>query len=240
MPEIKKRPIQRKKLSEVVFEQLIQLIEEEQLQPGDQMPAERELMESFGVGRPVVREAMQRLAAMGMISIQHGERARVGRVDMNSMIGQIDLAARHLLSSSAQNVDHLRQARALFETGLVKIAAASATDADIERLQAIIERMHTHHEGEAFIAVDMEFHNEIARISGNPIYHAISHAILEWMADYRREMLRFKPREQTIAEHEEILRLIKLRDPAGAEKAMHDHLARRQDTAGGDGEVRDG
>lgn len=226
MPEIKKRLIQRKKLSDVVFEQLLDLIEEEQLQPGDQMPAERELMETFGVGRPVVREAMQRLAGMGMISIQHGERAKVGRVDMHTMIGQIDLAARHLLSSSAKNVDHLRQARALFETGLVKIAAQSASSADIARLDAIVARMHKHHAGEEFIAVDMEFHSEIARISGNPIYEAISRAILEWMADYRQEMLRFKPRERTIAEHEEILRLIKLRDPAGAEQAMHDHLAK--------------
>ena len=69
MSEIKKRTIQRKKLSDIVFEQLIGLIQEENLQPGDQMPAERELMETFGVGRPVVREAMQRLAGMGMITI---------------------------------------------------------------------------------------------------------------------------------------------------------------------------
>ena len=141
MSEIKKRLIQRKKLSDIVFEQLIDLIEEEGLQPGDQMPAERELMETFGVGRPVVREAMQRLAGMGMITIQHGERAKVGQVDMNSMIGQIDLAARHLLSSSAKNVDHLRQARTFFETGLVKIAAQKATTADVARLEVVLEKM---------------------------------------------------------------------------------------------------
>ncbi|WP_225772964.1 transcriptional regulator NanR [Pseudomonas sp. Marseille-Q5115] len=227
MSEIKKRLIQRKKLSDIVFEQLISLIEEENLQPGDQMPAERELMETFGVGRPVVREAMQRLAGMGMITIQHGERARVGRVDMHSMIGQIDLAARHLLSSSAENVDHLRQARALFETGLVKVAAERASDADIAVLEDVVARMHTFRDSDDFILIDMEFHGELARISGNPIYMAISRAILEWMADYRREMLRFKEREQTLREHEAILACIKARDPAGAERAMSDHLVKR-------------
>ena len=191
MSEIKKRLIQRKKLSDIVFEQLIDLIEEEGLQPGDQMPAERELMETFGVGRPVVREAMQRLAGMGMITIQHGERAKVGQVDMNSMIGQIDLAARHLLSSSAKNVDHLRQARTFFETGLVKIAAQKATTADVARLEVVLEKMRKGLKTDEFIPADMEFHSEIARISGNPIYVAISRAILEWMADYREDMLRF-------------------------------------------------
>ncbi|MFH6564556.1 MULTISPECIES: transcriptional regulator NanR [Pseudomonas] len=227
MSEIKKRLIQRKKLSDIVFEQLIDLIEEEGLQPGDQMPAERELMETFGVGRPVVREAMQRLAGMGMITIQHGERAKVGQVDMNSMIGQIDLAARHLLSSSAKNVDHLRQARTFFETGLVKIAAQKATTADVARLEVVLEKMRKGLKTDEFIPADMEFHSEIARISGNPIYVAISRAILEWMADYREDMLRFKGREMTVKEHEVILGFIKANDPSGAEKAMHDHLVER-------------
>ena len=227
MSEIKKRLIQRKKLSDIVFEQLIDLIEEEGLQPGDQMPAERELMETFGVGRPVVREAMQRLAGMGMITIQHGERAKVGQVDMNSMIGQIDLAARHLLSSSAKNVDHLRQARTFFETGLVKIAAQKATTADVARLEVVLEKMRKSLKTDEFIPADMEFHSEIARISGNPIYVAISRAILEWMADYREDMLRFKGREMTVKEHEVILGFIKANDPSGAEKAMHDHLVER-------------
>lgn len=227
MSEIKKRLIQRKKLSDIVFEQLIDLIEEEGLQPGDQMPAERELMETFGVGRPVVREAMQRLAGMGMITIQHGERAKVGQVDMNSMIGQIDLAARHLLSSSAKNVDHLRQARTFFETGLVKIAAQKATTADVARLEVVLEKMRKGLKTDEFIPADMEFHSEIASISGNPIYVAISRAILEWMADYREDMLRFKGREMTVKEHEVILGFIKANDPSGAEKAMHDHLVER-------------
>ena len=227
MSEIKKRLIQRKKLSDIDFEQLIDLIEEEGLQPRDQMPAERELMETFGVGRPVVREAMQRLAGMGMITIQHGERAKVGQVDMNSMIGQIDLAARHLLSSSAKNVDHLRQARTFFETGLVKIAAQKATTADVARLEVVLEKMRKGLKTDEFIPADMEFHSEIARISGNPIYVAISRAILEWMADYREDMLRFKGREMTVKEHEVILGFIKANDPSGAEKAMHDHLVER-------------
>jgi DNA-binding FadR family transcriptional regulator len=224
MFEIKKRTIQRKKLSDIVFEQLLSLIKEEGLEPGDQLPAERELMNSFGVGRPVVREAMQRLASKGMIAIQHGERARLVRVDMDSMIGQIDLAARQLLSSSAETVDYLRDARVFFETGLVKLAAQRASREDIERLEAAFSAMRSNLGSENFVPADMEFHNEIARISGNPIYIAVSRAILQWMADYRKDMLSFKNQPTTLDEHKRILDRITAHDPNGAEREMHFHL----------------
>jgi DNA-binding FadR family transcriptional regulator len=170
---------------------------------------------------------MQRLANQGMISIQHGERARIVEVDMDSMIGQIDLAARHLLSSSAENVDHLREARLFFETGLVKLAAQRASAEDIERLTEAFHLMRKNLDSEHFVPADMAFHNEIARISGNPIYVAVSRAILHWMADYRRDLLSYKTQRMTLDEHEKILERISAHDAAGAENMMHDHLTRR-------------
>lgn len=225
MSELRKRPIQRKKLSDVVFEQLIALIKEEGYAAGDQMPAERELMDSFGVGRPVVREAMQRLAAMGMITIQHGERARVEQVDVDSMINQIDLSARHLLSTSARNVAHLREARAFIESGLVKLAAERASERDLERLKAAFANMRRSLDTEGFVPADMEFHVEIARVSGNPIYVAVCRAVLQWMADFSSDMLRSKGQRLSLDEHQRILDCIIGHDPAGADQAMRDHLA---------------
>ena len=227
MPDLKKRIIQRKKLSDIVFEQLVSLIQEEGLKPGDQIPAERELMETFGVGRPVVREAMQRLAGKGIITIQHGERAKLVRVDMNSMIGQIDLTARHLLSSSTENVDHLREARVLFETGLVKLAAERASPADLERLEGALAKMHKNLNSDRFVPADMEFHIEIARISANPIFIATSQAILNWMADYRMDMLSYKGQQLSLDEHELIVKRIAAHDLEGASQSMYSHLTRK-------------
>lgn len=226
MPALRKRPIQRRKLSDEVFDQLIALIGEEGYRPGDQMPAERDLMDTFGVGRPVVREAMQRLAAIGMIVIQHGERARIGEVGPASVFNQIDLPARLMLSSSRRNVAHLQEARLFVEAGLVRLAAERATPDDLVRLRKAFAEMQRQQGGAGFVAADMAFHVQIAHVSGNPIFVAGCQAMLQWIADYGTDMLRAKGQQQTLDEHERILERMAAHDPDGAEAAMREHLAR--------------
>ena len=80
---------------------------------------------------------------------------------------------------------------------------------------------------EAFIGADMKFHTQIALISGNPIYVAVSEAMLGWLKEYHTEMLIWTGKEKyTLAEHEEIIGRIAAHDPEGAEKAMIKHLER--------------
>ncbi|TIW41888.1 MAG: GntR family transcriptional regulator, partial [Mesorhizobium sp.] len=78
-------PIVRRKLSDEVFLRLKRLITSGELQPGDDMPSERELMERFEVGRPAIREAMQALSNMGLVAISHGERAKVLQLTAKSI-----------------------------------------------------------------------------------------------------------------------------------------------------------
>src|SRR5579871_1886282 len=91
-------PIVRRKLSDEVFDRLKSLISSGELQPGDAMPSERDLMERFGVGRPAIREAMQQLSNMGLLTISHGERAKVRQPTARSILQQIDAVAHVLLS----------------------------------------------------------------------------------------------------------------------------------------------
>jgi len=80
---------------------------------------------------------------------------------------------------------------------------------------------------EAFISADMKFHTQIAAISGNPIYVAVSEAMLGWLKEYHTEMLIWTGKEQfTLTEHKEIIGRIEKKDADGAEKAMIKHLER--------------
>jgi DNA-binding FadR family transcriptional regulator len=73
----------------------------------------------------------------------------------------------------------------------------------------------------------MAFHTAIARISGNSVCEVLSEAMLDWLFNFRRDLLRLPGSELiTLAEHERLLEAIAAHDVAEAERAMLEHLRR--------------
>jgi DNA-binding FadR family transcriptional regulator len=225
---IKSEPIVRRKLSDEVLERLKRLITGGELRPGDDMPSERELMARFQVGRPAIREAMQALAGMGLVAISHGERAKVLQLSAKSIIKQVDVTAKIMLASSKDSLEDLKNARIFFERGMVREAAQKASKGDVERLRACLAQQRAAlGDAKDFINADMHLHTQIAEISGNPIYVAVSEALLSWLAEYHTEMLIWTGKENiTLSEHEEIIECIARHDADAAEQAMIKHLER--------------
>lgn len=224
-------PIARRKLSHEVRERLTQRIRAGEFPPGDQLPSERALMESYGVGRPAVREALQSLERAGIVTISHGERARVALPTAGSMLDQLAGAARHLLWSAPGTLDHLKDARLFLELGLARRAAERATPDDVRELERrLAEHVHSLAHLDDFLRKDMAFHRQIAAIGGNPIFPAIIEAMFDWLGEYYRQLVRLEGAENlTIAEHRRILDAIAARDAPAAEAAMRDHIARAND-----------
>ena len=221
-------PIVRRKLSDEVFDRLENMITSGELTPGDEMPSERVLMERFGVGRPAIREAMQSLAKMGLVSISHGERAKVLKLTARSILQQVDPTAKIMLAQSMDTLEHLKSARIFFERGIAREAALKASDKDVAELRAIVERQRDSlGDADAFISADMEFHIRIAKIPGNPIFVAVSESMLAWLREYHTHMLIWTGKEKyTLVEHEEIVDKLAVKDADGAEAAMLNHLER--------------
>ncbi len=221
-------PIQRRKLFQEVLDRLVERIRSGEFMPGDQLPSERELMTTYGVGRPAVREALQALERDGIVSISHGERARVVMPTAGTLIEQVASSARHLLSVEPGTLDHLKNARLFLETGLAKRAAANAT---LENIALLRQRLEAHVEAlgrlEEFLPRDMEFHREIAAMTGNPIFPALIEAMFDWLSSFYVDLVRVQGAEQlTIAEHRRIFEAIANQDENAAAAAMHDHIAR--------------
>lgn len=220
--------IVRRKLSDQVFERLREMMASGELPPGSPMPSERDLMERFGVGRPAVREALQHMHTMGLITISHGERSRVNELSAGSVLSRIDDVARMLLSSEPGQLEHLKEARRMFECGTVRVAAQSASTRDLADLRQLVARQRDCiGDAEAFVTLDMEFHGRIAAVSRNPILMATSQAMLRWLFRYHGMLLHWSGKEVvTLSEHEQIVDLIENRDEDGAVAAMRAHLDR--------------
>lgn len=223
--------IVRRKLSDQVMERLREMILRGEVGPGDLMPSERDLMQRFGVGRPAVRQALQTLNTMGLISISHGERARVSEVSAEIAIRQIDTIARMLLSTSPDNLEHLKEARRFFELGMVRQAAVSATADDVLELHELIDRQRAQlGDARAFIQADIAFHMKIAGLSDNPIFLAVSEAMLNWLFHYHTDLLFWSGQEKvTLEEHEAIVHCIEKKDQHAADVAMRVHLDRSRE-----------
>ncbi len=227
-------PIRRRKLSHEVLDRLLSRITGGELAAGQHLPSERDLMSQYQVGRPAVREAMQALERMGLITITHGERARIVAPSARTIIDQIGHTARHLLATSPTSLEELKEARLFFEVGVVRMAAERASEAEIARLRVCLEE-HRATAGtvavpahmDEFLHKDMAFHRQIAAMTGNTIYTALSEAMFDWLAEFHTGLVRLHGAEQlTIEEHEAIFDRVAARDPGGAAAAMTCHLTR--------------
>jgi GntR family transcriptional repressor for pyruvate dehydrogenase complex len=108
--------------------------------PGDRLPPERELAARLGVGRSSVREAVARLAQLGLVEIRHGGGAIVRPVaDANVEV------LRHLLVLDGEPdlrlLGEFLDVSELLLTALVRFAVERATDAELTRAHELIERM---------------------------------------------------------------------------------------------------
>jgi GntR family transcriptional regulator, sialic acid-inducible nan operon repressor len=217
--------IKRPKIFEQVADVLERRIHEQSLSAGAELPSERDLMKEFGVGRPAVREALFHLQRMGLVEVRPGTRTQVAVPSVRAVMHSVAGSARYLLSV-AEGIRHFQEARILFETGLVRDAARLATDADIARLKAALDKnQESIGDIRRFEQSDVAFHYAIATVPNNPIYTTLHSAIVEWLVDQRHVTPSY-PGQNKIAyqAHAAIFETIADRDPDAAAKEMRAHL----------------
>jgi DNA-binding FadR family transcriptional regulator len=220
-------------LHERVYRSLVHAIVSGKFGRGSRLPSEPELAATFSVSRPVVRQALVRLREEGVIQSLRGSG--------NYVIGVDDLLAEKLSrSSSPQQLQHLLddlEFRLVIEPEAACLAALRRSPADMQRIEAALRRFEEAHASGAITHhFDYLFHEAIAVAATNPRFVEAIHA-LEYQPDDERLLLRhlvhFQPSARgtaVIAEHAEVLNLIKRRDGEAAREAMRAHIesARRR------------
>ncbi|EER9146654.1 transcriptional regulator NanR [Escherichia coli] len=222
-----KRPLKRKKLSELVEEELEFMIRKGIFQEGEHIPSERTLMEMFKVGRPSVREALATLRRKGLIEVNNGERTKVCRPSPFTLINELSGIARDYLASK-DGMQHFEQLRLFFELMLVRYASVYATQEQKNKLHQAIDICWKYvNDNVNFIRADINFHRILSEIPENPVFVAIHTALTDWLINTHSEECRNITCEQNITsvkQHEAICEAICKGDADKAETILKEHL----------------
>ena len=210
-----------KKIYEIILDELKVLIESDNLQPGDKLPTERELIEILNVGRSSLREALIALENEGYIEIIQGKGIFIK--DRNtSLLQDIDII------NVDQMLDYLQETRCVLECEIVQLACLRATEEDKRNMQVALEQMlqeTTNMNLKDRVRADYEFHYSIAKAAKNPILHDLLKQMDEKLYSGRSTTLTFpKGREKAIKAHSKIYEAICNKDLALAEEEMRKHI----------------
>lgn len=219
------RNVKRRKVHEDVAAQIEEAIISGSLAEGENLSSERDLMESFGVGRPAVREALLLLERTGLVQLTTGGRARIIRPTVSVLVNQLAGTAKHFLASPGGE-ESFQDARRLFEAAIARNAAEIATDSDISQLRTALEANRAALDDmAAFERTDVAFHFALARIGDNPVFAALHGGIAGWLSMQRHISLRVVgAAERALQRHEAIFEAVANRKPEEAWRAMDDHL----------------
>jgi DNA-binding FadR family transcriptional regulator len=192
---------------------------------GAPLPAERTLMTRFGLSRTVVREAIARLAAEGLVEARPRFRPLVRRPGYDSAVAALGGVVTHLLREPG-GVRNLYDTRIFVEAALARHAALHARKDDVEALRAALEANRAAiGDSTRFYATDVDFHAVFYRIPGNPVFPAVHIAFTAWLADHWRRMPRAPDRNRVNhLAHRAIFTAVVERDPDAAEAALTGHL----------------
>ena len=219
------QPLDRRKVYEQVAEQLLAQIGARHLRSGDALPSERELTESFGVGRSSIREALRMLESRGVITSVNGGTFVVAQAS-NPLHNSLELV---FTLDSETGLHDLYELRRIIDCEAAALAAVRRTDDHLAQMALAIDEMEralaAH--GEAFVLADLRFHLAIADATGNRL---ILYAMQAARDVVRRALLTVvkvpQSPESAIVEHRGVYEAIRSGNPEWARNAMRDHLER--------------
>jgi GntR family transcriptional repressor for pyruvate dehydrogenase complex len=191
------------------------------LAPGDLLPSEREISAEIGVSRSVVREALGRLASLGLIKSVQGSGTRVEAPSGRP----ITVGYQRLLRGGEYNLADLAAVRLPLETTIASLAARHRTPEQVQRL-AQTQQVLGDPAGtlEAHVGADLEFHAILAEASGNPFFGLVLAPIQELLIESRRRTLGRHGAEVAHRHHAAILAAVEAGDADAAAAAMRHHI----------------
>ena len=212
------KKIKSKSVVQTIVDSITKAIIAGDLKPGDKIPTEMELAESFGVGRNSIREAIKILVYYGVLEIRRAEGTFV--CDGFNKI-MIDPMVYGVILHQSQDYVNLMELREMMEVGVMRLAIIKYSEDDLkllgERLQVLKEEIEKGPSNveHVFIA-DNVFHDTVSEMGHNPIVDRINNVVREMTYKMRyssvKNMLQSGRGEELYKAHEKIYKKICERD----------------------------
>jgi GntR family transcriptional repressor for pyruvate dehydrogenase complex len=215
-----------------LYEQIVQQIEESivkgNLRPGDQLPAERELAQRFGVSRTAVREAVKALREKGLVEAYSGKGTFITDGTTHAVRQSLDLMVK---IGQPEGSNHLAEVRAILEPEIAALAATRIQEPELATMREAVTMMdRAGKDPEAYIEADLDFHLALAEGAANPLILSLLDSIVGLLREQRLRIFRVPggPDRGQI-HHKRILEAVEKRDAEKARQAMRAHLSQVSD-----------
>lgn len=214
-----------------LYEQIVQQIEssirEGKLKPGEQLPAERDLAQQFGVSRTAVREAVKALNEKGLVEAYSGRGTFVTSGKSPSMRHSLE----SFIRSGGAEWTHVAELREVLEPEIAARAATRIEEQQVAMMREAVAVMERSMEDpEAYIEADLDLHLALAEAADNPLVLALLDEVVGLLREQRIGIFNVNGGPQRgQVHHKQILAAIEQRDAAAAREAMRSHLDQIRD-----------
>jgi GntR family transcriptional regulator, transcriptional repressor for pyruvate dehydrogenase complex len=226
-PNPSPKPIYRTVRASRLFEQIVKQVEESilkgRLKPGEQLPAERDLAQKFGVSRTAVREALKTLREKGLVEAYSGRGTFVTSGTSQAIRQSLDVMVR---INPQEGLLHLAELRQMLEPEIAARAATRIDEQLLATMQEAVAQMDAYLEDpDGYVEADLDFHLALAEAVGNPLILSLLDSIVGMLRAQRMRIFKVEGGpERGQFHHKRILAAIETHDAENAREAMRAHL----------------
>ncbi len=215
------KKVTRQSIGEQVFEQLKEQIFNNEWKRGEKIPSENDLAVSFGVSRITVRQALQKLTALGLIETRFGEgsfiREAVPGINMNPLIPIAYLNENSLME--------ILEYRKVLEGNVAELATEKASADELEKLEDAYKLMEQVRDDlEKFSKADLNFHLLLANMTKNSLIMQTFHIFNDVLNRAFSQIVSKRGNSAGIYYHKLLLEAIKSGNSGEAKKIMQEHM----------------
>lgn len=211
--------------TDAVVEELKRFFITDAVAVGDKLPTEKQLCETYQVGRSTVREAVRTLQVMGYVEIKPGRGAFLAAKDLSSF----DAALAAWIAEHKPGLDETCRVRTALETLAVRFAIENGSDAELSQInlaRLAFEEALMRKDYDALPALDEAFHRAIIVAGHSELLSTLNTVAINAFREWRYRSFKYVDyAAKAIVPHQRIALAILARDPELAELQMRRHLA---------------